>query len=192
MNVRVYMQTLTEYGGTDRLNGPEDEVYLIVTTRTPDGKTSVRRIPDKYWDMHPHIPTKQHISDVELWSGEIGEGQSVGVSVLVGEEDAGTELKQIADAALAAAEGSSDDSWILQVAKALTGVLENKDDVIGGFSGKFSVHGGQLAADWIPAGGTKTAGGGRNLAGGPANPQYRAAFFEMRGGDSLFFAYLRP
>jgi hypothetical protein len=189
MNVRVWMQTLTEYGGTDRLNGPEDEVYLIVTTRMPDGKSSVARIPEPYWNMHPHVPAKQHISDITLWSGDLSDGQTLEVGVVVADEDDKTDLKGIAEKAIAAADDQG--SWIIQVLKSLTSLLENQDDVIGAFTATFTVRAGQLESDWRPAH-VATKGGGRNLAGGPGNPQYNAVYFEMRGADSLFFGYFRP
>ncbi len=69
-----------------------DEVYMIVLERKPDGSTSEKRIPEGgrgYWRIRKSLRNIPALMDINLWRGEIPQAEKVDIEVIFMEADSG-------------------------------------------------------------------------------------------------------
>jgi hypothetical protein len=147
----------------DTTEAGEDEVYLLVMGKSSSGGSfSSRRPADKPHEEAGHInmndgddDANKHVNGWIPFQGDLLDGESVAVDVLLMEEDGGTSKpwQELA----AAVVGSSENPYavaaasILEIATKLGfNFVNDDDDFLGAFSVVITNNGGKLSTQWKP------------------------------------------
>lgn len=135
----------TEYG--------EDEIYIIVVGKYSNGDTFGYRLPGEttHWDMNDG-GDKHCISNVDLATFDLNEGESISIVISIMEEDGGNPQKYTN--IVAGILGSTTNPYGI-AAGTIISIIGNvlphdSDDWIGTFACQISRQGNDLAVDWRP------------------------------------------
>ena len=146
-----------------------DEIYLIVESWRAGERLSSARLPDvgAHWDIKYY----GSIDNVQVWSGELAEGESIAVWVRAMEEDRGA-------AATIQREGKPPT------------VLVNNDDIVGAVAAVLTNQKGKLVVQWV-TGESAQPRPFTTVVGDRRYPDKKVMEWWLKGDGSWYLAYFR-